>query len=328
VLVALVLCLVFRCALAWVGPGLSLIAGGWLIDREFGYAQQTIVEAAPDDRPRCLVLGTSRVGLGVEQELLAELTGWQVLKLPLSAGTPWDFVKLMEREERALDGVTIVIMDAEVYQLNDNCATRGGDRGPRLASYSDFAQNGEPVGSVGRALQEVWPIDRERRTAIKWKEGLLSALYRGRSFVPMDDRWRRYDEGLEPPANDGMAPAAAAGRHLREFAFSESMAQVWRDLANDCDREGVHLIVIMPPLQSAYLEAVDSNPTWREGYRSSMEFFESLATSPGVSVLLTDTPGAAGLSGDDDSLFMDYGHMTHAGATLYTRWLAERIIDQ
>ena len=75
VVFALAICVAFRLVLGWLGPGFTGLFGYWLVDTDMGFAQVQMDRESVDGKPRCLVIGSSRVGLGIHTPTLADDLG-------------------------------------------------------------------------------------------------------------------------------------------------------------------------------------------------------------------------------------------------------------
>ena len=80
VVLALALCVAFRLLIGWAGPSFTGLLGYWLVDTDMGFARVQMDRPPQDGKPRCLVMGSSRVGLGIHEPTLARELDWQVIK--------------------------------------------------------------------------------------------------------------------------------------------------------------------------------------------------------------------------------------------------------
>ncbi len=307
---ALALCVGFRLLLGWVGPGFTRVAGYWLIDTDMGWAQVQMDREPVDDVPRCLVLGSSRIGLGIHEATLADQLGFQVIKTAVNAGTPWTFLHMFEADPDLLDGVEAMVIDIEYFQFNDNSPVREGLRYVRLADYDGWRER-------------LWPIDRERRELMEVAKGVALHATNGRPYRPMDERWKHH-EANPSRVDPGMLPDVAARRATTDFEFSEFMVDTWTELADLCRRRGIELFVVHPPVKTEFVTRLAAVDDWARNHAKFMDAVAELDARPGTSVLFTEQLVDVGLE-DEGALFIDYGHMTGIGARRYTAWLGEEI---
>ena len=277
---------------------------------------------------KCLVLGTSRIGLAIDSNELAEGIKWdskQILKAPISAGSAWEVVKLMNSEKEAFKDVKCIIIDAEAYQFNDNCPTRFGHRFYRLANIKEkmiLANNWKEESVV--MIDEIWPLLSDRRTLNEWFLGTFHYVSKGKWFIPMDKRWDKYEKNPELFQEEMFDPKIAAKRHMEKYSYSFFMERTWEELVNICNQRGISLTIIIPPAKREFVEALQAEKDWETGYKQMMKFLKSLDRYPLVNVIITETFADIGYI-DDETFFIDYGHMSHKGAIIYSCWLSKKI---
>lgn len=325
-LFALAVCIAYRILIGWLGPSFTGAVGYWLVDHDLGWARTQMGLEPVAGKPRCLVLGSSRVGLGVDATVLADQFEWQVIKTPLNAATPWTFLRVFEAEPQLLDGVQVMVIDVEYFQFNNNSPAREGLRFLRLTdTFDPLWSDIKSTKGIDSGLREyLWPVQRERRELMELVKGLSLYATDGGPYRPMDERWNRYEADPDKLYDPGMEPVAAARRVMKDFEFSEFMLDTWHELADLCQQRDIELFVIHPPVKEAFVSQLTSRDDWTRNRERIQNAIRDFDHRPSTSVIFTELLVDVGLK-DEDLMFMDYGHLTSAGARHYTTWLGEAI---
>lgn len=108
--------------------------------------------------------------------------------------------------------------------------------------------------------------------------------------------------------------------HLNEFKLYQDQANTLAELIKKINSFGVEVILVHPPVRSDYYDYFDIYPMQREEFEKYKSFIKSFSDKH--QVIYWETPVDCGL---DDSIFVDYGHLSKEGAILFTKRLSTEI---
>jgi hypothetical protein len=283
---------------------LALFAGG-VECSEFVGAEEAVRER--EGKSRVLIMGSSRMRDGVVPAVLAQelrLSEEQVTNVSYAAGTVYDLLLMLRRKPSVMDGVEVVIVDAEPWSLNDLTALSRRTHFLRYATLTErFAyRTGNMRDTVEAVGSFVWPYLVDRRSLMQWLGG--PAAHGVRPAPRYGERPAQY------------SPLAAAQEHMSEFSFSNRMAEMWQEAAAALNRRGVRMLVVQPPANTIYITWIKQHQGG--AYLRYRTFIQGLS-APGVLVRLYEMPSELGMQ---DDVFADYGHFTREGAERFSRHLA------
>ena len=108
--------------------------------------------------------------------------------------------------------------------------------------------------------------------------------------------------------------------HLYKFEFLQSEANKLLELIRELERFGVAVSLIHPPVKSEYYYYLDTDSRYRSEFEKYKNFIKRFSNKHHV--IYWETSPDAGL---DNSIFVDYGHLSREGSILFTRRLGVEI---
>ncbi len=277
----------------------------------------------------CFVSGTSRAELAIHQETLARITGYVVNKATINASTPWEIKKLFDLKPELLKNIDLLLFDLEAFQFNDNCSTRFQEYNTfDLLSSIDERTLLLHKNSAIEYMKRIWPVSAERKNLDRWVEIANSYRTKENGYETVETQWRtafeKDPEDFRRKNEEKFNSRSTAARHMNDFSYSPFIESATKDLIDMCAREGVYVCIIIPPMRPDFLFYLKEESP--DGYAKFKAFANSLDSIENVTVYITEQPSDLGLSDEDGSLFMDYGHLTRSAAIAYTTWLGEKIL--
>jgi hypothetical protein len=109
------------------------------------------------------------------------------------------------------------------------------------------------------------------------------------------------------------------GRSLAGATLSASTLLALRELVLELHRRGYRVVLLQAPMHSEFLRAMRTNPGDAEREAEFQRVVRDRGLTDADTSLTIDDAAALGAS---DTIFVDYGHLTRAGASLQTERLA------
>jgi hypothetical protein len=282
----------------------------------------TVVRQAADDKFVVLVSGSSRNGLGIHEPTLEESLHERdvdVVKGAMTAISALDLYMVMDKYD-LFDRVDMIILDLEFFQFNLNC-------------YSTH-QEGEIFEFLGNA--NFGSIANQDKVKPWWTESLIGHRRPLRDWVKifgpypnqyprMDEKWEVHKKLKSDFTEQCMTSEDTASRHAGNFVLAEGEIVAMNKLIQKCKEKKIRLIFNVPPAKSEFVDLVKNK--YSLAYEAFHDILKQLSRD-GNEVFITETFSSVDPDLErksDQDLFLDYGHMTEAGAIRYSRFLGETI---
>ena len=326
--VAFVILVGFRLTFALLPAGtLTSLTNGWTVDYPFAHAWNRL-EHTRNAPPRWLVLGSSRMGLGIDPDVMRQTLGVgtpELEKLTMAAGTPWEWSRLFEIEPSFVPGKgDVLLVDIGAWQFNLNRSERFGNRFDRLAEVGSPAWNEVDGFNPAREFfLTLWPYAVYGSSPSDWMQAALTDAG-VRKFATHDTEW----DSVEAHAKAGgvahnMIPQNTYADHFRDFVWLDCVEHACRELAQLADTHGFTLVFVRPPTADEYTDLMLDTPSSREAFERVRALMADLTRSDHVRYIEYLT--TADLDAPEAGFFIDYGHMTRVGGGLFTRDLVRRM---
>lgn len=316
-----------------IGVSLAYIEG-WEYHESPVRSYPTLTEEAlrynrtnKQDSAEILLLGSSLMRLGVlEDQLARDLAqpDLDVINLAMDGAGPWEQLRLVRRlapPRCAGPKLAIVEVNREAF-----AARRSDD------SYADAAMAAVAARSDHRSVtnwvraKKFYAVP-ERQEFADWVQefrfGFLARWFPSLVPTPNVPRRKLWDVGVmeQRRAVRAMTPLIAA-QNLRHWRLSETSLLALHDLVGELKRRGFRVMLLQTPTHTAYLSYWDRSPDDSLAQTVWKERVLTPSSTGADAVLAID---AAAMLGASDSIFIDYAHMTKAGAILQTNYLASFI---
>lgn len=276
--------------------------------------------------PKLLLLGSSRMRYGLREDVLAEALGLateEVRNAGLSGGSPADVAMLLARNQQALRGAELVVIDAAPWMLNANRTNALLPATWRFSTLRQRLQLDRPRERVDALVDLAMRHKTERRELWDWLRGLLrlaagqsTSSSWGKGGKPLWSTARSAQRRTDP----GFRPAAAARDHMRNFAVSGRTRAAVEQILSMCEQARTKLVIVDTPALPSYLAQIRAMPGGTDGLRAYSTWLTELRAHPAVAAVLRyPDPGAAALSPQH---FLDYGHLDKDGAGIFSRAVA------
>lgn len=328
--ITLAILLLIRLAAAVSPSGaLTSILDGWTVDYPFAHAWNRL-ERTRTAPPPWLVLGSSRMGLGLDPDVMRTELGiekTELEKLTMAAGTPWEWDRLFEINPSFLPRAgDVMVVDVGAWQFNLNRPERFGNRFDRLADPgTDTWRTIEGTDYAREFFLALWPFARYGSSPSDWAQA--AATTAGvRSWATHDTEWDSVEARAQKAGvAHNMLPENTYTDHFRDFMWMDFVEDAYRDLAAQAETHGYTLVFVRPPTANDYTQRIFDNTTSAEAYARLRSLMDELAQSPNVVYIEFMTAEDTGVS--EDGFFIDYGHMTRAGGGHFTKALVDRMRD-
>lgn len=319
---ALAIVVLARLALG-MGSEAMMVIPAESADTRFFDVEQRVRRA--NIRPRVLLMGTSFAYYGLHGATFAaevHLPREDVVNVAVNGGTPFETKYMLARNPQLLSHAGLVVIDLTRSILNTRVSVRPlfyrfASLDERLA-LDTFGDRSAAVIDV--ALQNL----REKRPVDYWAQGLYR-LFRPRrpeppTLEPPRPLWQMTPEQRSRSLRRFDA-VATARRQMSDFGTSSAARVFGDDFARFCTDRHLRLVILAMPTQDAYRNAFADIPGALEADKAYFGWLNSY--SDRATILIYNTPESAGVSPEE---FMDYGHLTEAGAMQVTRTLAKDLM--
>lgn len=319
---ALVIVALARLALGLGSEAMRVIPAESADTRFFGVEQRV---RRANMRPRVLLMGTSFAYYGLHGATFAaeaRLPREDVANVAVNGGTPFEAKYMLARNLQLLSRDGLVVIDLTRSILNARVSVRplfyrfaGLDERLALDTFGDRSS-----AVIDVALQNL----REKRPVDYWVQGLYR-LFRPlkpepATLEPPRPLWKMTSEQSSRSLKHFEA-VAAARRQMSDFETSSAARVYADDFARFCTDRHLRLVILTMPTRDAYRNAFGDIPGALEADKAYFAWLNSY--SERATILIYNTPESAGISPDE---FLDYGHLTEAGAIQLTRTLVRDLM--
>jgi len=274
--------------------------------------------------PRAVFFGSSRIQAGLDPELFAGLAGFDpetVWNLASESGTPWEALALCRKAPVLVSGPGLVVIGVEPWMFNQNEPGRWGLQFDRLATLREkwrvknLRDRARLVSRHLLGLPEKRPLD----TWLTVLGNLAAPPYLQAMPRPLyhQDPALAARVALDPKYQ----PRSIVRPHMENFVLSPVKAGYLTNLLDLLRTPGRTLVLFMPPARKEYLEAISQDPVMAAGLAEFRKFVQGLAKG-GVRLVFWETAGDCGL---DESIFLDYGHLSRDGGQRLTEALSREM---
>lgn len=278
--------------------------------------EREVIHHAPT--PRILVLGNSRMRDAIPPRQLEAHLGLEegdVLNASLTAGAIHDSRLMYRRNRDIFSGAEVLVVGIEDWNLRVIPSPT-----PRDKRFNDLRYRIEAYrGKVRQGMIVNWAW---RSFGFPWTDAVLDTSRRDRSPLRFDEDGRvvwRDDDPEWGPEEDDSVPNAQ--RRYERFEWAEADLNCLVDLVREAREDGLHVVVVRPPLRDSFMDLRDEwQPGLEEEFRRRIR--EALAPFDGVDIVFDERASDAGMP---EIAFYDFGHMAWGGAAIYTERLAGQL---
>lgn len=108
--------------------------------------------------------------------------------------------------------------------------------------------------------------------------------------------------------------------HLLNYEFSRRKARQFLEFATNLEKNAIDVILIQLPVRRKYFDYIKSKAKLMENYNGHIKFLSNLSKK--YPTLIYPTPDEMGMN---NSIFIDYGHMSKKGSRRVSHFLAEKL---
>jgi hypothetical protein len=286
------------------------------------------LDAAAPDEKFVLFFGSSRFQTAVDLEVVESSMGADdvtFLNLSQPDMGPWHYTAVFRNVSSSLTPARLVVLEISPWMFNRN-HLHHIDRNRRFTFHDEmdiwgtFDERRERGGLAARLKSSVVGLV-PRYPLMKWIQTWSDRGPIDRLKVPV----YRTDpsKAAKLKADPVFMAENISTAHLADFEFYASEAQLFASLLTELSRQGIGVCVVHPPVRSSYYSYVQDDESRRAGFAKYRKFVDGLSQQ--YKVVYWDTPDQCGL---DESIFLDYGHMSIDGAAAFTEKLVSEIGDE
>lgn len=276
-------------------------------------------------RSEIALIGSSLMRYGIQEKVLTRALGEPdllALNLALDAASPWEELRLIEGmvPSRARNKKIAIV---EINRISMDASTP-------LSPYGAMRLEREGVHPRKAGLEELreslWTEVPPRQDLTTWLQrisyGAIGPRIPGLIRVPPAPARTLWtvNEMARRRAVQAMTPHAAA-KPLHDRKLSDAPHGLRLAVAA-LKRRGFRVMLLQTPLHSAFFDTLASFPGHEEAERAYRAAVLDPQKTGADEVLAFDR---AAEIGGDDTIFVDYGHMTPEGSTLLTERVAEHL---
>lgn len=270
------------------------------------------------EKPRVLVLGSSRIRRAVVPKLLDEKAGLpanSTLNCGLASGRVYEAKHLYDRNVGKLGKADLVILNIDEWHLSQGW--RLGSLYELHAPWSERVAFAEPLRSR-MILDGIF--------SMRLKLPLIPSLLKRKKDTGPNLKLDENNQVL-PPARKNKKESSDAAQYATEmetfynrFRISAVLEGHIEALAKEVKARGGKFVLLQLPNRAAYQAEVIAKHG--QEYQNHVAALKALATRLDAPLFIYDDPKQCGLN---DESFEDYGHMTPEGGRAFTAFLAELI---
>lgn len=270
------------------------------------------------EKPRVLLLGSSRIRRAVVPKLLDEKTGLppnSTLNCGLASGRVYEAKHLYDRNIEKLGKAELVILNIDEWHLSQGW--RLGSLYELHAPWPERVAFAEPVRSR-MILDGIFSM----RLKLPLVPSLLKKKKDSGPNLKLDDN----NQVLPPPrknkveVDDAAQYAGEMETFYNRFQLSSVLEAHIEALATEVKAHGGKFVLLQLPNRAAYQAEV--NAKHGSEFKSHVAALQALAKRIDAPLYFYDDPKQCGLT---DESFEDYGHMTPDGGRAFTQFLADLI---
>lgn len=289
---------------------------GWVPLSQGGVIDALEQEVLHDAEPKILLMGSSRVRDALAPRVVEKELGLEegdVLNLGLTFGTPWDTIKIYERNRERLSSAKLAFFGVEPFQFNhydddSERVSRLGTLHERLEYFHGHKRIRKTLGYFWRALDAGPALDR-----------FVKSWWKGRPSPPISDDgridWRTPEDNVRAAHRDA---ARDARRYFRSWRTDRWRQHQLRHLIRMLEADGMEVVVFQVPARDEYWDYV------YEHYVRRLEYYIR-SVRRAASGYPQWWSWRATEEGYHHHSFYDYGHMRDHAAVRYSRRFARRI---
>ena len=273
-------------------------------------------------KPQVLLLGSSRVRRAVVPRQLDEELGLpanSTLNAGLASGRVFEASYLYERNRAQLKQARLVILNTDEWHLSSGW--RMGSVYELHAPWADRMLLPEPL-RTRLLLDGIFSM----RLRLRIVNEVISNKLNRRKPDALDLKLDENNQVLAParaPLPVDVDPAffdKTIEAFYYRFAISRALEGHVEKLARLVREDGGQFVLMQLPNRVSYQKEVQK--LHGDEYSAHLAALRALAERLGVPLVVLEQPSDCGLS---DESYEDYGHITPAGARIFTRYLAGRI---
>ena len=271
--------------------------------------------------PEMIVGGSSLNGMGIHIDVLEERIASPCSKIAIDTGTLSECLAILKRYEFVCQKTKIILVDFNTAGTESDRIMNHRKR-LRILSIPQTAAE-----KYFLFLQGNWELF--RRPFCELYDGFrVAAHLRNRDNFSFEFLWheKSYADATVPDREqlkEKWRKIQKEGYPLdRELSLSAD--------TNPIPRETVEVYLDFCKAHEIFV-VFNITPTWRGSEWTYCEkyqaYFDELNARPGCMVIHTPNFDSIDPACEDESCFFDSGHMTEYGATVYTNWLVDQMLN-
>jgi len=160
-----------------------------------------------------------------------------------------------------------------------------------------------------------------RRSLLNWI-GTVRLQLRKSEALALEPPWYHSDMEAEAKQRDNpdFFPENISRCHMLDYKFSNNRTKRFEQFLQDISDQGHEVILVHPPVVAEYYEYVNSDEKRRREFEKHKKFLDDLSSK--YVFVNWQIPMDAELT---DDIFVDYGHFSFSGASLYSQLLARTL---
>jgi hypothetical protein len=272
--------------------------------------------------PQVVLLGSSRVRRAVVPKLLDERLGLPAnatLNVGLASGRVFEALYLYERNRAQFKGAKLVVLNVDEWHLSS---------GWRLGSLYEMHAPWQERLDMPDGLRNRLVLDGvfSMRLRLRLLPGVVASAFGRRKADTLDIKLDENNQVL-PPSRPPL-PVDVDPRRFYDnidtfydhFAISPVLEGHVEKLARMVKEDGGRFVIMQLPNRAAYQAEVEKSHG--KDYAQHVAALRALARRLDVPLAVIEQPSACGLT---DESYEDYGHMTAAGARVFTTYFGDMV---
>lgn len=233
----------------------------------------------------------------------------------------WEFSRLIPYVDLRRLNARACVIEVNPWAFNRLAKRRPyGRECPVWGRYDDVMS----VPGFKARVEIAWSLTFPRRTVTDWYSVFRGAL----DSTPADERLPtaeyQFDPVLEAKqrANPTFMTTNIVQTHMFQYTFSSGKAAAFRAFLADLRAQGIEIVLVHPPVNGRYFDYIRASEERSFEYARHLAFLGELSRE--FRIYAAQIPADIGL---DDTIFVDYGHFTFAGARAFSELLALSMKD-
>lgn len=288
------------------------------------------------ERPEIFIGGSSANRMSLVESVLTERLGAPASNVAISSGWPRHCHDILRKYDWETERTKILIVDPFIKSLGRLNRNRTNKRGVRF--YHDRFLFLKRPGERGYAsdpphekldILSAWlPVRASIRTLSENRGNIKRYDFWGPEGSYSERYALHYRERLKKMSKEARLAEQNPPRELfRTLTVHPASEQMIRDLVAYCADRNIFVVLNNPPRWYGEPHAFPRPDTMNHSERRHLALMDELDRLPNCRVISARDFTEICPGEEDETLFFDKGHMTRKGATIYTNWLIDRMLE-